>query len=144
MSGEIAPVPAGLRSFMATSAGPMVPVDDDVLGVARDLRALSSSLCLRYSEAGGYFVVYQREPGPAGRVTEHLVTTAVECDQRLVTRVRKVMHPDYDLAGELTSGAAERKAARDHNRREQLGEFGERAAHALRRDLGATNRIFVP
>lgn len=140
---DIEPVP--LTQVLEGYDGRMVVVDDDVAGVARDLRAIDPALVLRYAERGGHFLVVQ-VLDEDGRHSEHLVTTAQECDQRLVDRVRKITHPSYDLVAELQRVDAEGQHAREQNGpiATALAERGDELAFALRRDLRIQNRIFVP
>lgn len=141
--------PVSLAQVLEGYDGQMIVVDDDVSGVARDLRAIDPALVLRYHEppggGTGHFVVVQ-VIDEGDRHTEHLVTTAMECDQRLVDRVRKVTHESYDVAAELDS--AQRQAARDRAAdspiAKVLDERGDELAFALRRDLRVQNRIYVP
>lgn len=119
--------------------GRMVIVDDDVSNVVRDLQAIDPSLRVRFSEAAGYFAVYQ-DLGDR----EHLVTTAQELDPRIVERVSELASKAYDYVAEVEQqdNAAER--AKDHRLHEQVGEIGERLAHAMRKDLGmTTHRAFI-
>ena len=107
---RIEPVP--VAQVLDGYDGRMILVDDDVAGVAADLRAIDPALELRYSERGGHFVVVQVLDEPDGRHVEHLVTTAPECDHRIVDRVRQVTDPSYDLVGELAAVEAAAGAAR--------------------------------
>lgn len=136
--------PASLAQVQRGQDGRMVEVSDDVANVAQDLRALNPAFRLRYSEAGQHFVVYQVVHLPNGSTDEHLVTTAQECDPRLVRRVEEIMAPGYDLAVELDKADREAERRHEHEQAEALGPAAERMAHAMRRDLGVQKRIFVP
>ena len=126
----------------------MVEIDDDVQGVANALSEIDTHLRLRYSEAGGYWVVYwlpeEWEEGDG-----YLITTAQDLDHRLVHHMRQVVHrcqqPGYSLAGELDDADAKAEAEAEHAFAEQNGEMLERMAHAMREDRGYNKtRIFVP
>jgi hypothetical protein len=124
--------PASLAQVRRARGGQFVAIEDDVANVARDLHALDPSLRLRFSEAGGYFVVYQ----DLGEGKENIVTTAQELDQRIVKRVEEVMQPSYDYAAELAAQDAKAEADAQERFNEQVGEIGERLFHAARRDKG--------
>jgi hypothetical protein len=137
--------PVALTQVLEGYDGRMIVVDDDVAGVARDLREIDPSLALRYSERSGHFVVVQIiEEGD--RRTEHLVTTAQECDQRIVARVRKITHESYDFVKELEADQqrAERERRDNSPVARMLDEHGDELVFALRRDLRVQNRVFVP
>lgn len=129
-------------------SGDLIEISDDVLGVARDLRELDPSLRLRYSESHNFWAVYQVEHHPLTQelLRKQLVTTCKDAlDPRLVERVRKVMDPNYDLAGELERLEKQSKTDLAHQRREDLGPKAERLAHAMRKDTLRHHRhIFVP
>jgi hypothetical protein len=131
---------ASYNQVLKGRGGRMVLIDDDVCGIAAQLLEIDPSLRLRWSEAGEYFVVYQQ----IDEHTRHLVTTAQELDGRLLQRVLKITHPDFDFAAEVDRIDAEADAAIEHRFHEGVGERGERLAHAVRKDMGFTNRAFVP
>lgn len=123
--------PATIAQVQRLDDGSRVLVDDDVAGVAQDLRAIDPSLRLHLDVEQQVYVVSQVLQG-----REHLVTTSQTCDQRLVARVRQVASPGYNLADELEAAEAAANREQDRLRREWVGEIGERLAHALRKDLG--------
>jgi hypothetical protein len=53
--------------------------------------------------------------------------------------VQKIIHPSYNYADDLARLEQEAKKDQDRKFDEQVGEVGERLAHALRKDLGAKN-----
>ena len=111
--------------------GTMVQVDDDVQNVARDLRAIDPGLSLFYDASEDVWIVMQVRDG-----VEHLVTTAQECDQRIVHRVREVSSERYDLVAELEASDAQIEKDKDAALHEQTGDVGERLLHAMRHDKG--------
>lgn len=133
--------PASLLQVQNAQDGRMIVIDDDVLGVARQLKEVDESLCLRYAEAGGYFVVYQEsEDG----TEQHLVLTSQELNPQVVERVRQISSPGYDYVAELDKQDAAAERARDHAFREKTGDVAERLAFAVRKDLGqVSDRAFV-
>jgi len=137
--------PATLSQFLEGQDGRMYEIPADVGMVVQDLRAIDPTFRVRFSERGGYFVVYQHIVQPDGRVVDHLVLTAVELDQRVVNRVREIASPDYDLVAD----SERRRARHERERRDALGARiraeGDRTAFAVRKDLGLDKaRIFVP
>lgn len=136
--------PATVAQVRATDEGDLVVIDDDVQGVAAGLRRIDPGLRLAYDRTQGYFVVRHVHAGPDGSVEESLVTTAMECDQRLVGRVSKIADDGYDFGAELDRLETSAAAAQESERREHVGEAGERLAHALRKDLGlGGGRAFI-
>lgn len=133
--------PASLAQIVKGKAGGFVLIEDDVCSIAKQLQEIDSSLRLRYSVTGGYFVVYQL----LDNGDEHLVTTAAELDARLLGKVRRLASPDYDLAAELDRVDAAAQSAHDHRFSEAVGEVGQQLHHAIRRDLNLNqNHISVP
>lgn len=123
----------------------MVLVPADVGGVAQELQRIDRSLKLRYSERQDYWAVYTESDD--GRET-HLVLTAKECDHRIVKRVQEIDshgRSGYDYAQALEHAALERRRLAKQRFDEQVGEAGELAAHAVRKDLGLRykGRIFT-
>lgn len=119
--------------------GRRVLIDDDVLDIARRLKEIDPRLGLEWNENGNFFAITEQTPDGV-----KLVTTATELDPRLIERVREIAHPSYDYAGELERKDRAGDRARDHAFHEQVGELGERAAFALRKDLQAQNKVFIP
>lgn len=120
--------------------GRMVEVDADVFDLAKRLREIHPALGLDWNETGGYFRVYQHLPD--GR--KATVTTSTELSPQVIDRVRYLCSSDYDFAGEMDRQDRLAKQAADHRLHEQVGEIGERLAHAIRKDLGTQNRIYLP
>jgi len=127
----------------------MILVEDDVGNVAADLREIDPGLRLRYSENGGFFVVYHYRRTGRGPddFREELVLTAYECDQRIVNRVREI---DAQRRGALKF-SEELTKAEDHRKRNSLEaikdkqrEKAERVYHDLRKEAGVKTRIYVP
>lgn len=123
--------PATIAQVQRLRDGRLLVVDDDVAGVARDLRAIDRGLRVYFSPEEGVFVVYHEQDG-----VERLVTTSTTCDQRLVRRVHEISAPGYELASEIERLEDERNRELDRQHSEWVGEIGERLAHALRTDLG--------
>jgi len=130
--------PASIAQVKMMKDGRVLEIDDDVSGIAKQLAEIHPSLKLRWSEPGEYFVVFQETE--EGR---HLVTTSLTCDQRLVDRLREVTAEGYDLAYEIEKREAEAKAVHEAKISDQVGEVGERLAHAIRADLGERKPDYV-
>lgn len=123
-------------------------IDDDVQGVANGLDQIDHHLRLRFSEAGGYFVVYWK-PDEWDEGDGYAIFTAQDLDQRIVHHMREVHHrcqqPGYSLADELERAEAAKKAQADHEFTESQGESYERMAFAMREDLGYNkSKAFIP
>jgi uncharacterized protein YlxW (UPF0749 family) len=126
--------PASLDQLRQSRDGRWIAVDADVGSIAQQIAEIATDrgirLSLRISEVTGIFVVVQIIGDE-----EQLVTTARECDQRLVESVRKATSPQYDLAAEVEQVETEKDVAQEHRRQEQLGDLSERLAHAMTKDL---------
>ena len=144
--------PASLAQVRMTARGQRLRVTQDVQNVATDLATIDASLKLAFDPYADCFIVYQDVYGPDGEVmSEHLVTTAQDCDQRLVNRVREISQPGYDLGREIEKVEAQVERAKEHDRRERTGEAHEALAFALRKDLSRhehpntlKSRVYVP
>lgn len=143
---DIIDIPAGsMNTVRDTLRHGLVAISDDVQGVASDLQEIDASLFLYRDEEADLWVVWQEKHQPDGSVTENLVTTMRGAlDKRLVHRVRRVAADDYNLAAELERSDAEAEREQDHKRRETVGPVAERLLHAMQRDTGVKNRIFLP
>lgn len=133
----------------ALKTGRRIAIDMDVQNIAQDLREIRATLKLEYDPGEDIFVVLDEVTMPNGSIEEKLVTTW-DCvrngplDQRLVRRIREIAHPSYDLAAELEKADKAADLERARRFREKVGPAAERLAHALRKDLGSTERAFVP
>lgn len=139
--------PASIAMFAKGRNGQLVPIDDDVQGVANALNEIDPHLRLRYSEAGEYFVVYWK-PENSEEGDGYQISTAQDLDHRLVHHVGEVYKrcqaPGYSFADELERLDKEDKKAKDKAFTEEHGEMYEQMAHAMRRDLGYNqSRVFV-
>ncbi len=135
--------PATLAQVAMGRDGKMHEVDDDVGGIALRLKEIDDSLRLRWNEFGGFFVIYQMLDTAEG-LLEKLVLTAQELDGRIIKRVEQITHPSYDFVAEMDRMDEEAQKDKDHAFHEQTGEVAERMAHAVRKDLEAQNKAFVP
>jgi hypothetical protein len=147
--------PANVDQILCARDGRMVQIHEDAGNVAADLKQIDPHLKVRFAEAGNppFWAVYHESDD--GRST-HLVLTAqahqsstgawTGLDQRIVKRVMEIGHSSYDYAAEIEKANQQVTADRHHAFRERVGEQAEKAAHALRKDLGAKykGRIFKP
>lgn len=118
--------------------GTRVLIEQDVQDVVQRLKELDPNLRVHWNEYGEYFVISELLPDGS----ESLVTTVQDLNPVLVDYVRKLANKDYAAELDRLDREADRQA--DHERSEKVGEIGERAAHALRKDLSVQNRIYVP
>lgn len=141
--GDIAP--ASIEQVREGRNGKIHLITEDAGGVAAGLRQINPGLKLRYSEAGNYYVVYFKDPDTH---VEEFVKTYQTCDARIVediARIRKENEsPGYSYADELDKQEQDAEKERDRQFTEKTGDAAERLHHAIRKDLGLTNRIFIP
>lgn len=136
--------PATIAQVRAGRDGRVLTVDEDVFEVAGRLKEIDPSLHLRWNERGEYFVVYQilGTLGEGGE--EKLVLTAKELTPAIIARVEEITHPSYDFVAEMDKLDKQADKDKDDRFKEQTGEAAERMAHAVRKDIGATNKIILP
>lgn len=135
---------ATVAQVRRTSAGKLVAIDDDVQGVVRDLKAIDEALHVRYDPQQDFFVVYEIRTLGDGSTEEHFVTTTKQLDQRVVQRIREIAQPGYDYGAELERVEAAARKAAEGEFSEKVGPLAEELRHAMRKDLGVSDRIFVP
>src|SRR5688572_22380120 len=142
--------PAPFPNVQRGRRGRVVFVDDDALGIAKELEGIQlpegyGSLRLGWNEFGEYFVVIQVMPNGEERlVTIWDPSLNGTPDYRLIQRVRKVIHPSYDIARELDKIDEQAKREADYSFSQKLQAKAEFVAHAVRKDIGAKNKIYVP
>lgn len=131
---------ASLAMVQAGKDGRRISITEDVCDIAKRLGEIDPRLVLRYNEAGEFFEVVEcLENGSESRVT-----TATELTPALVEHVRWLGSEDYKLADQIAKAEAKREAEVDRRFEEQIGERGEVLAHAIRKDIEAQNKAFVP
>jgi hypothetical protein len=136
--------PASLDQLKEGKNGKMHLITADAGSIALRLRELDPDLRLRYSEAGDYYVVYLQMPDkPEDGKHGHLVGTFQECDGRIVKSVEETIwkhrQPGYSLGDDLNAMEDERIKRDDYAFGQEIGDMGEKLAHAFRGD----SRIFV-
>ena len=146
--------PATVAQVSKGRSGKYVEIADDVQGISNGLHEIDPHIRLRFSEAGGYFVIYWSETGAAEEDndpnnTTYLIFTAQDLDHRIVKRMAEVYwkcrRPGYSFADELDKEQERQKKEKDHAFTEAMGDRYERLAHAMRRELGYDKgRIYVP
>lgn len=165
--------PASISTIQAAEDGSFIEVSADAGTVAGDLQKIDKGLLVRLKitdvpRGQERFIIYHRNHSgcehnhkdahgrdfPDG--STYLVSTwpAYQnsfgtwegLDQRAVHRFHEIGSPEYDYANAIEQHNA--KVAREQRREKQehVGELAERAAHALRKDLGARykGRAFKP
>lgn len=147
-----------LLRICALKDGRTYAVENDVLGVAKDLFALSTSIAwrypeaiqdslqlrLRYSVSSDLFIVYVEYLTANHGMQQELVTAAPECDGRLFTRVQQIAHPSYDFLMDMEASDREKQREIDHKFNETMGELAQQLAHAVRKDMGIFFKSFIP
>jgi hypothetical protein len=118
-------------------------IDADAGGVVARLKRIDPNLCVRWSEAGDYYVVYYNgEDGP------ELVATYQELDQRIAADIERInwenRQPGYSFADELEKRDAEAEKRFEKEQFEKTAEHGEELAFHLREATGRNDhKIFV-
>lgn len=131
-----------------------VIIDADSCALVADLKRIDKSLGVRFVDGPEpFFAVYQDIEHEDGRKEQHLVTTAqavptsfgtfTGLDQRIVDRVMKITHPSYDFNADAEERRREHEAKVKRERENELGELGEMAAFAVRKDLGIKTKAFI-
>ncbi len=135
--------PASLTQIRRGRDGRRIVIDEDVGNVAKQLHDIDSKLGLQWNEKGEFFMVVEYAQLPEGE-EERLIFTAKECDGRIVKRMEQIASPTYDFMAEVEAMDKQADRDKDHAFHEETGEIAEQLAHAVRKDLGATNKIIVP
>lgn len=136
---------ASLPSVQKGRRGVVVFIDDDALGIAKQIAEMQfpegyGKLRLAWNEFSEEFVVIQVKDNGE----EFFVTKAKEADGRLLKRIREITNPSYDYAADLERIDRLADARREWDFAQRVGEISERLAHAVRKDIQAKNRIFLP
>lgn len=116
--------------------GKRVLIEEDTLDVARRLRELDPNLVVEWNEAGFFTISEMLEDG-----TQQLVTTTTDLNGAVPEYVAKLAKTDYAAEIERHDAAVDKE--KDQRFEQQIGEHGERLAHALRKDLGYRGKAFV-
>lgn len=122
--------PAKIDQIIKGKNGKRHVISNDVGDIAGKLKEIDSSFELHFNETTEYFVVIQRIGD-----SEHMVTTALDLDDRIVDRIKQITQPGYNFETEADKIKKQADKDLEHSRKEQVGEIGERLAHALRTDL---------
>ena len=107
--------------------------------IVKQIQEIDPRLGVIWDDDGEFFAVVEQE-GPKQRI----VLTAKELDARVLLRVQEIASEDYDYVGEMDRIDAEADKRKDHRFKEEVGQNAEVMAHALRKDLQAKHRIFLP
>lgn len=139
--------PASLDQVLRGRGGKLLIIENDVNNVAKDIHAIHENLFLRYNVEGSYFVVLQNM-GEGFR--PHVVTTAQECDQRLVRKVQGIVqghvNGTYDYGAEIERHHDERDRINNAQFQENVGEVSEKLAWAIREDIrkARPGPVYIP
>lgn len=136
--------PASLDMVVAGRGGQRITIDNDVCGVAQQLREIDERMALQYSPEGNYFMVVLLGAAAHGR--PHLVTTCQELHGGLVEHVRRLASPGYDAGQALETIDKDYDREVEHRFKEQVGEVSERLSHAIKSDLkkGRPGPTYIP
>ena len=157
--------PAHIDQLRETEDGDWVLISADAGGVAADLKRIDAGFRVRFSKRQGFWAIFHQHHdgcphnGTGGPGSTYLVLTAkayqtasgtwAGLDDRIVKEIERT-NPQgrggYNLVDDLDRRHREAEKRRDRRFHESVGEFGEIAAHALRKDLGARykGRVFKP
>lgn len=131
--------PASLDQVMLASNGKRINITSDVGDVVKDLKAIDSNYevhAVEYFDNGQLSAYFEIRCFNPTHGKSYLVTTATELDQRIVNRIKEIRDPSYNYADELEKAEQENKDKLEVERKEQIGDIGERLAHAMRKDKG--------
>lgn len=131
---------ASITQVRQGKGGREVVIEDDVMDVVRQIKEISLALSVHWNDDGEYFQIKER----CADGKDRLVLTTQELDQRLLAHLRKIGSPGWNAGREMERHEDAREKALDHAFHEKVGPIGERAAWAVRKDLEAQNRIFLP
>lgn len=145
--------PARLDQILETRNRQVI-VDADSCSVVKELKEIDKTLNVRFVDGPEpFFAVYQDITHPDGRREQHMVTTAqayptsfgtyAGLDGRVVDRIREITHSSYDFAKEAEKNRREYTERERRQKEDYIGQLGEQAAHALRKDLGLKTKAFI-
>lgn len=112
-----------------------VEIQKDVGEIVRELKKLDRRFHVSHSPSQSIYKVSIRETHITG-FKEYLVTTCDALDERLINRIRMIMHSDYNYADELEKQDAKAEKARWDKFEAKMAENAERLAFELRKELG--------
>ncbi len=136
--------PATINQVITGRGGRKILVEDDVCGVAKQLKEIDDRLALEYNESGEYFMILLLGAGLGGR--PHCVTTCQELHGGVVEHIRRLANGTYDVGAEGDQIDRQADANNDWQFRENVGEISEKLAHAIRTDLkkGHPGPVYLP
>ena len=138
--------PASVQQVLEGRGGKMITIEEDVCDVAKRLKGIDRRFYLRFSEAGGYFVVYCREDHEQ-EGTGHLIATYQELDARIVEDIERIVwenrQPGYSYSDEIEKNHQLADDARDYEFSQKIMSSAEELARAIRVDLGSKGPTFI-
>jgi len=134
---ELSPVP--FATVQRSLSGRLVNIDPELNHILAKLVAIDPRFRARFNEREGTFVLYLCDEHE-----ETLVGIYSEWDERVVRRALEFTHPGYNFAEEADRREREDQRRHDADMHEKAGEVGERLRWAMRKDLGLTDRAFIP
>lgn len=129
--------PADINQVKQTADGDTIIIEDDIQNVANDLNTIDKRLTLRFNPIQGFYAIYFKD-----EQKEYLVNTFKSLDQRVVTRIREIMQPDYDYVKEIEKQDFQADKDLQCEQDQRAGEAAEKLAFAIRRDLGVKDKAY--
>lgn len=142
--------PASIEQVRVAEDGEWVIIGPDSSSTVAKIQELDPTLRVRLSTTAGMFAVYREgEPVPpilTCRAYQNGFGTWEGLDDRVLRRLEFIDplgRGGYDFVKEMESMNAAAEKARLERRHQAFAPLGEKAAHALRKDLGVKSRAFI-
>lgn len=122
-------------------ANRLLAIENDVLSIKFEVERRWPELEICYDEVDSQWVVIEH----CADGIDRLVFTCHELDQRIIDRLYQADQraPDYsDFLDRIDNANAEVERDKERRFSDQIGDFGERFVHALRKD-GVLNHVDV-
>ena len=132
------PIKSRMRVVSMGRNGELIEVDDDVQSIAAQIKEIDPRLGVEYNLQTLQFRIYEQMPD--GRRSTVMWVSELTGD--IPNHLRRIQKTNYVLEMRKRDEQAERD--RDHAFHERVGPIGEELLHALRRDRGVKNHIYVP
>lgn len=133
---------ASLAQVRRGRDGRRVAITEDLHDIVARLQEIDPGLKVFWNEYGEYYTIVETlADGSEGLVTN---VPSDGLNAQLVDYVRMLGSERYSYIEEAERADAKAQAEGTHRFEEEIGEQGEKMAHAIRKDLEAKNRIYVP
>jgi hypothetical protein len=144
---RIEPPRASLGQLQLTNRLELIRVENDVLGVAEQLKRIDPGLVLTFDKGQKIYLLHHEGFNDRGEWVENFIGAYTELDQRIVNLIERIDGQGrgrHDLARELDRLEAQKEREREQQFSETMGERAELLRHALRKDLGAEGSSVMP